>query len=180
MTIFIICLISLILTLAFSGILGYKLNFAKIHDPFHQIFMSICIGIIAIISAYAIATTSFKTINLFFLILFIPLIFKYRNHQQQANTKLKTIIASLIALCPFFCINLFKQTLGFHSLELSPYLDANFYIDISNGLNLYGEENYYNSLNINKKYHGNTPYHYFELWMSALLSKISTLDIEQD
>ncbi len=135
------------------------------------VFKHFITGLLVAVTLYSIAIAKGVTINLLLVPLLILLLRKEgrveaendgKNAYQFSFTELAFIAFISICILHLFPESEYKQA------------DAFFYLKISESLNLTGQENishYYNSLN--PIFHGAEPYHYFELWITSFIIRIT-------
>lgn len=136
-----------------------------------SIFNRFVIGLLVAVTLYSIVIAKGVTIN----ILLIPLLFfllKKRDKVEvvKAGKSAYQFPFNELAFIAFVCICIL------HLFPESEYkqADAFFYLKISESLNITGQENishYYNILN--PIFHGVEPYHYFELWITSFIIRIT-------
>lgn len=149
------------------------------------LFLSIFWGSIVLVSAVSLFITRGETINLLFIIVISVLTWFMRSDgqliKQTQLDQIKLLKSALILFgyyVIFFGLNWLRVTDGGSSFYFgSPLQDVNFYSDCADGLLRYGQENYFGSQNLFSDYHGTTMYHYFDLWIVAILSKISNTPV---
>lgn len=144
-------------------------NFSSIE----QVVMNILIGVFLIVVVTANIASGFTTTYLlFFLVLLSPL-YLLRGKQTlqlQDEFKFQKRHLLLLAVIPLFF--LYHQLLFNRFLESTPFYDFLFLSKISSGLLVNGRESFYAASSA----FYNTPiqphlYHYFELWLTGLISK---------
>ena len=144
-------------------------NFSSIE----QVVMNILIGVFLIVVVTANIASGFTTTYLlFFLVLLSPL-YLLRGKQTlqlQDEFKFQKRHLLLLAIIPLFF--LYHQLLFNRFLESTPFYDFLFLSKISSGLLVNGSESFYAASSA----FYNTPiqphlYHYFELWLTGLISK---------
>jgi len=148
----------------------------NLKEPSIRVSIKLFTGIITLVCLYSIAVSKFITINIllfFFMIFIFRMIYlktkedvKHYDYKDEIKLLLKIYIALLFCLCvQFFLTNYFsKQYFQF------TFFDFTFYSMVSGNLNSKGLEsiyNFYKNYNISKSI---TPYHYFELWLTAFFS----------
>lgn len=172
-------LILLVLLLGFYSI-GYLLNFftkiAQKDDlPYHVIFSHLLSGLVFSISITACMFTNFITTSILFLVLFLYV--SFLNRKKTANTCF--YVSKLYALLFFIVIGYLLSVFKGYDLENSythhVFVDYVYYKQVIINL-MHGQENVSEWANIlDKEYNGIIPYHYFELWLTVLVSQINTL-----
>ncbi len=137
-------------------------------------FTAFIVGLLSVISLYAIVVAKGITINVLILPLVVGLLLCHKR-MPTANDGVaaeKTgyrqfLEVGLIALLCVIVLHLFPE---------SEYKQADsfFYLKIAESLNATGQENinhYYNQYNAS--FHGAEPYHYFELWITAFIIRFT-------
>ena len=141
---------------------------------YSRLFYQIISGLFVCISLYAMVVTRGITIN----ILVLPLCYflfwdRKRNlvtqlHQPVPAIRLKNyieigfiVLLSLVIL-HVFPVDEYKQSDGF------------FYLKIAEAMNASGQENISHYFNLyNTDFNGTEPYHYFEIWITAFIIRLS-------
>ena len=154
--------------MAFKGSIDFAGNAKN-----ENLFTAFIVGLLSVISLYAIVVAKGITINL----LILPLLYGLLLCHKRKPTTDGVVYAKLgyrqflevglIALLCIFVLHLFPE---------SEYKQADsfFYLKIAESLNATGQENishYYNLYNAN--FHGAEPYHYFELWITAFIIRFT-------
>jgi len=149
------------------------------------VFLSLLCGIIFWVLVYSFYCTGFKTVHIFFPVLFVFLFIEakqqgisFSEHRRLVMNKylsIKRIAGLLILLLLIFT--------WFVSILVKPGVfpywiqdnDMAYYACISRFLSQTGQENTFgiNNLLSGEIYHGVTPYHYFELWLNSLFTNTS-------
>jgi hypothetical protein len=155
--------------------------FFKIKNPVSA-FSILCnsvVGLIFVTTIYSIVMTKGSTVNWLVVVLFIIFIF-YRAHRKKikktedniSSYRLpvwKYIIIILSINIVFFCYFVYRIT-DFNQGMFQPYFeDFNYYAKLSQYLTL-GYENRFFSFNFVSDIN-TQPYHYFEIWINALIYK---------
>jgi len=148
-----------------------------------QVFFSTLLGLISLVTVYAIVITNFHTVNNIFLIWFVLLFFssKYINKKAILEIDVKKDIPHkldyfwlLVGTFVIFCwcfFSIYSPEKEFSFFAASDYI---FNSNIAFYIRKTGEENEFHILNtLSPIYNRVTPYHYFELWLNSLLSKIT-------
>lgn len=178
----------LILSVLISTLLGYFLIWVvkrSIIFNFTYLFFSALIGTTALITLFAIWHTNGITIMSFFLLLAL---FQWAEYSRNAKNSKKTInftYSSPFFVPPVLFLALFTLFLyscwGFirpdsfipfsiPSSHPSAARDIIFQSHLPYFMTLTGQENEFHVLNtLDNAYHGAKPYHYFELWLTAIL-----------
>lgn len=142
---------------------------------FEALLISIFSGYIISISVFSIIQTGFKTINVFYFLLFA---FAYWELSRlTSNDKVRTTnsewrfgLLPLASIVFFFVLNYFSfyTSDGFipFNYNQSDYI---LYAKIAKYISITGEENGFNHLNVlDSYYNGPEPYHFFDIWGSSL------------
>ncbi|MCU0391366.1 MAG: hypothetical protein MUE81_09635 [Thermoflexibacter sp.] len=176
----------------FSYLLGHfillltkvKQNTLTIHS---RVFSKLFLGILSSVLSYSLLQSLFLTFNIFFLPL-IFLFYKEVRYQQFTTNKfssflpdkqeLRIVLVSITFATIAFLVKVLELT-DIQSGYLYHYeltYDKIFYSNLVDVLEDLGQENVEAGLNyMGKQYHGVHAYHYFELWLSALIVKFSGL-----
>jgi hypothetical protein len=158
----------------------YVLNI-KIEKKFFRLFLELVSGLLFTVVLYSIIITKFLTVNDLFIIPFLYHIFLagrrkivvpngrvFLNIFQNLHKDILTLF--LIGL-PFF---LFETFLIYNQSGYKlPNNDYFYYASLSDALNTFKRENVFLSLNefFPDQYKCLVPYHYFELWLNAIVCK---------
>ena len=169
-------LLVIILIFVFYILGNLLFRIIKIHfnTIFTQIFFSVFAGLIIAVCTVSIVKTTLNTINIFFIILFFLFLYEIRIIQKKSqliiiSDEKKTFWGVFLIL--FFTTLLIFTWNFFISAKEFNIPDHIFYGKISSYIYLTGQENLNYVLNIyDSKYHGATPYHYFELWLNSILN----------
>jgi hypothetical protein len=161
------------------------LSFFKIDEKriLYNLFIELIAGISFWVILYSIFRTEFKTVNILFIYILLSLIVIYKKQLSSyiffnLNTFKRThkdILILLVTLIPFYLYESFflikRGQFHFHI----PYNDYFSYSSWSQLLNINGYENKFLNLTVlfPESFKGMMPYHYFELWLNALISKIT-------
>jgi len=159
----------------------------RFQEPTTDLFAKLLTGIYLSITFFSIFKSSGITFNLIFVVLFAASYWHLSQKSPSSKNKKITYLPDFnhlkayrfwIYLLVFFLIFLarvifiYDANTGFLYTEVES-LDVGYYGQISDFLNLTGQENRYRVLNLwYPEVHGITPYHYFELWFTALLCAI--------
>jgi len=181
-------LVSLLATTIFYFLGGIIFNILKLNldNSYLKLFAHLVCGIIVGVFIYSIIITQFNTIMIGLLIPFCFILIGVINQKSQRERlistlriKGKTILLCLVVLFLISGYNLFFLWDKTHQILISPEADKVFYARVSDYLNYNGIEStyldYFNS-------HNPTPYHYFELWLTALIIRfpgLNTLLVQQ-
>jgi len=137
-------------------------------------FINLFAGIFASVFIYSVIMTKGITVNILTIIPLCFILYRYPpslNFKGLRGRSFFNYRINLIAI-PVFLIQLVFVLEGFRSLRLDFYPDIDYYAGVSYFINM-GFENTYKALNT-VCFDGltiRTPYHYQELWISALLAK---------
>jgi hypothetical protein len=167
------------LLLGFYSI-GYLLNFftkivQKEDKPYYTIFSHLLSGLVFSISITACIFTGFVTTSILFLVLFGYI--GFLNKDKIATTSF--YLSKLYILPSFVIIGYLLSVFKGYDIESNYtqhiFLDYIYYKQIIANL-INGQENVSEWANIlDKDYNRITPYHYFELWLTVLVSQINGL-----
>ena len=178
-------IISLIFFYAFGGLISILIKDYKNNDAFYDTFVKTAIGFLFIVFVYAVYKTNGNTVLWGFILIGLLFLFKYlhdkknkTNNLDYANNKIsiKQRLQSLCVLIGLGTVFFFFQSLFFYNDPINnlPQGDFGFYSNLVNNLNQYGIESTtrakYAILNVAES---PVPYHYPELWLAALISKIT-------
>jgi len=149
-----------------------------------DLFAKLLTGTYLIITSFSVLKSNGITFNLIFLILFGVAYWHLSRKPSFSERKIidylfdfhifksVRLVIYIIILCLIFSLRvvwLMDTETGF-LFTLFDNADNNFYAQVGDFLGLTGQENRYKVLNLwTEKAHGIAPYHYFELWMHALL-----------
>ncbi|MFA6925108.1 MAG: hypothetical protein WC223_12760 [Bacteroidales bacterium] len=163
----------------------FKTELYNKQKKYLNLFLELVAGITIIVASYAMIRTTFRTINILFLLLFIFFIYKKLSGKHKLfNSKLvfdfrdfvKNILTVIIL---FFPVYLYQEYLFLgHNLSIlhTPYPESDhfFYSNISYCISKTGIENCNIEFNLlfpsvlNKI----APYHFFELWLNGILFNV--------
>ncbi len=173
-----------IISLGVSFIIGFLvLKFIlkqPINDFFSQLFVSILIGCISITTLYAVISTNGRTILLGFVPLAIYFFCVHKKHKrisvehvvEDKNIIIQVFYISLVIL-PIILVMFLQGLPTDYSIYPDYFFDSVFYSKLSEYIPLTGNENTFREASlISQDFAGATPYHYFELWLNALISNI--------
>jgi hypothetical protein len=170
-----------LLFFAFVGDIIIRLFGFKTEKKYTNVFFALLIGMVICVIVYSVYRSHFRTINLFFILLVIPFLWERRKKIKFSNelispgrltvcffsNYLVLLEFAVLALVFVFWLN------NFHMLK-SMQLDSVYYLKIAEALKLSGQENTYHYNNIfSTDYRGVEAYHFFEMWLSALLMEFS-------
>jgi hypothetical protein len=139
-------------------------------------FFSLVIGMVFVVFCYSIVKSGFVTINLGFLIPLFFYVFFFKGKKQSMLLQIRPncskigvfVLRSLFPVSLFFLINLPEIYSNGYYIALDG--DLVYYSKISAFLKYVGIESHnpevFHKVSL-------TPYHYFELWLNALLSEFS-------
>ncbi|MFA6925109.1 MAG: hypothetical protein WC223_12765 [Bacteroidales bacterium] len=147
-----------------------------------NLFLELVVGITIIVVFYAIIRTSFKTINVLFLLLFVFFIYKkLSNRHKLFNNKitfdfrsfLKNILILIILFIPVYLYQGYLF-LGYKLNIYMPNPDHFFNSNVAYCIDKSGIENRNRVLDLLFSAFSNkiVPYHYFELWLNGILSNV--------
>ena len=136
----------------------------------------IVLGILLLSSTYALFKSSFKTILLFNLVLFVFIFFRNRKNNtisflNNFSVSLKDIFSVIIVFAAFFLFQYFNHFQMGTGIPFKINEDLTFYGRLSGYLRDFGVENFNIEYFLEDK-GGNSPYHYVELWCSAMISDV--------
>ena len=173
------------------GVFKISAGLIRLNGFYLNLFMKTLLGLMLSVIIYSLINSSFKTIHILLVLIIIFfilefLLFKRKNAQAvvlQSHMYMenKNDTAMLQKICFLFLISLFiyvwfatevlKWSGNFN--YLLNYNDKVYYSNISMMLGLTGQENR-NGINnlLDFNYHGLEPYHYFEMWLNAMLSSV--------
>lgn len=144
---------------------------AKVNS-FRDVFFALTIGTTLFVAGTAVYATGGKTVMSFYLPLLPLMIALYPQSEKKAEKNLDFWfgVCTVLVFSFFFSFSNYKDFSG----DGKPlHLDYYFYANVAHHIFETGFENTYHALNIlDKRYHGITFYHYYELWLNAGISKI--------
>jgi hypothetical protein len=139
-----------------------------------SLFWSFLAGLFVVISLYSILITKGLTVN----ILVLPVLY-FLLKQKLAAASIEDAKAVVLASkIPFLEVGFIVITsiVVLHLFPESEYKQADsfFYLKIAESLNATGQENvsHYNNL-CSANFHGLEPYHYFEIWITAFITRFT-------
>ena len=157
------------------GSLALFLAKSKTEDDYTDLFIKLLIGLSSISIFYALYKTQANTI---FLGVFIVIIFALKTFKKPELFTLKEafsikpkILIEFIAVFSFsFLFSCYFLFIDNNQIG-SVYLDYIYFANLSDFLNFSGTESSY--IDYFSATNKPQPYHYFEIWLNALLSKVS-------
>jgi len=176
-------LLAILIFLSLAWITGALLKIVFRFDPEDDIlfdtFTKLVLGLFFITTAYAIVVTGFNTVLIGLILLSVLYLLRTRNREKTGSVFKKHFnikyfksfsIALLIGFLFFVFQGLFFYNTPYNNL---PHGDCTgYYYKIINFLSLNGVEGLSKALYLITDYKDYpTPYHYPELWLSALISK---------
>lgn len=151
----------------------------KVASPFLHLFINIVTGITVAITFFSLFITSGRTVNL--LIIYVAILFlwtlKKSSFSLAENTAKRLPILELLiygtAIYSLFALEITRRGDWSSILQSSHLIDWGLYsVDVQTIMQT-GQENTYNVHSfLDAAYHGMTPYHYFELWIGVIWSKV--------
>lgn len=174
---FVVFIIIVLLYLV-GAIVLYPFDKDSFRKSISKIFINLLLGLTLSITAYSIILTGFKTVNLFFVLLYLILFIHRKNvtylhgltneYSELSWVKLILLFSLVILIYYLFflltIINVFDWTLSGQTIDV----DSSFYSKLSQYLSL-GYENLYFARNFSENL-GVQPYHYFEIWLTSMVS----------
>ena len=144
-------------------------------STYGRVFWYFFAGLFLLISVYSIVVTTGRTVNIFILPLLYYILKGVNNSEQETiklspeNNRLPWLEVAFVSLLSVVILHLFPE---------SEYKQADsfFYLKIAESLNATGQENisHYNNV-YNSAFHGMEPYHYFEMWITAFIIRLTDL-----
>lgn len=136
-----------------------------------QLFTSFFCGLLIVIFFYSLIVTKGLTVNL----LILP-VFYYLFIDNNKQAMIKGTERFSIRQMPFTEMGFISLLviIILHVFPESEYKQADsfFYLKIAESLNATGQENMNHYFNLyNNSFHGMEPYHYFTIWITALISR---------
>ena len=179
-----ICIIYVVGSLIFS-LSGYSKK-----NTYQLLFCKLLSGLIALLAIYSCAITGFNTINIIIPLLAGIFLFMEKPaikiHFQKnifapsyIFSDLNKFLILLLFLIPLIAIQLIRNDFFNANVIYLSYVDFGFYTNISEYLNITGIENLHpNWENLLQGNLSNTsiPYHYGDLWINAMLLKLSPVN----
>ncbi len=162
--------------------IGYLLNyFTKVvqttDKPYYSIFNNLVFGLVFSVSLTACIFTGFVTTSMLFLFIFGYIIFLNKAKVANYHFYFKKLYPLPFFVLVGYSLSVFKgyNLEGTYTQNL--FIDYIFYKQVIFNL-INGQENVSEWANIlDKDYDGISPYHYFELWLTVLLSKTNKLPV---
>lgn len=169
------------------GFLTKRYLFGKhyLEHTYKHIFLNLLIGITVLICLFSFYKTSFRTINIGFAVFGLILFWEHRNKmsdekQLSYSLNYSKIGRKLITLLPiqilFFSLGVYS-CIDFNANYpfVSPHRDYVLYCTIAESLAKTGFENVYMAEKFLEpvKYNFCSQYHYYDMWLNALISEIS-------
>lgn len=157
---------------AFHAILKTKPGFTQF-----DIFLNIVTGLILIIAIYSIVVTQGSTVSWLYLYILAGYAFLFKpGHKSDYSfrislNKLIKTVAGLIGISLILYVVYLSSLLDFKSLSFTETnVDWQYYAKTSQYLNLgFESTSQFDNIAFGSSF---TPYHYFEIWLSALFSKV--------
>lgn len=143
--------------------------FSSIMSFYGRLFNSFFCGLLIVIFFYSVIVTKGLTVNLLVLPVFYYLFIGNNRHvmikgtQRLSVRQMPFLEVGFISLLVIIILHVFPE---------SEYKQADsfFYLKIAESLNATGQENISHYFNLyNNSFHGMEPYHYFEIWITALI-----------
>jgi len=160
-------------------VVGLTFKNIKVESPFLHLFINIATGITVATTFFSLFITSGRTVNL--LTIYVVILFlwtlKKSSFSSTKNPSAHFPIFELLiygtAIYSLFALEIIRRSDWSSVLQPAHLIDWGLYsVDVQTML-LAGQENTYNVHNfLDAAYHGMTPYHYFELWIGGVWSKI--------
>lgn len=138
-----------------------------LESSYGHAFYSLLFGALFIVCSYSLFVAKGITINMLMIPLFLLLVKK----KERGMRVIKVAIPYLEIF-----VMVFIGVIILHLLPESEYKqnDSFYYLKIAESLNRTGQENTYHYYNVyNDLFHGTEPYHYFELWCTAFITKLT-------
>ena len=135
------------------------------------IFLTLFFILALAVSGFALLKTSLISFNIALFCYSVFGVFKYRSDYFS-----KDLISPVWVVIPiiFFIFYILKYSVFYNAQVQFPNLPHNdilHYLSISDGLSKYGQENFFRFKNdLFSEFNGLIPYHYFDLWLNALIS----------
>ena len=149
---------------------------------FQGFFFRIFTGTLLFMLGFSFVFSKLQTVNLGFLLIVICFLIELKREQQItihaiAAEKKRSfgnfflLIFSILFVYVWSVAIIFKKgEFGFSPTSI----DNVYYATLSENLRLTGEENPFGIANLfSADYHGTIPYHYFELWLNSMFSRIT-------
>ena len=154
------------------------LSFFSINEGFFfRLFVKYIVGITTIVLIYSIIKTHGKTVNILLLPIISTLLYHFRGLLKKPFLNKKEIFKELLwSLIPFLCVFLYQSWFFFDFSNgwIHPlFRDFHAYASFSNSLKISGIENPHIQMTyFFPEKSGLFPYHYPELWLTAVFSEI--------
>ncbi len=166
---------------------GHFISRVLAHAPntgfYSTLLRNIFTGYVAVVILHSIIQTGFQTVNLVMLLIAALLCIEVRRTSFEQHTRftinarevITVLVAStLLFLIPWLTISNNDSHLGFFYTETDYIL----YSRIAQSLLNNGHENGFTILNQLDSYYTNPePYHFFDIWGAATVSKLTTLNV---
>jgi len=154
-----------LLLFAISLLLGLLFYNIKLNNTIKTYFLNSFLGIFTIVCLYSYTIVGFKTINLLSGIVLAYLCFKNNSRFKFDKLNVKEL-AHILYIFPIVFI-----LYGCYTLPLSIEYDVRYYSKIAYSFREFKQENFYHFYNqYNGFFYGTTPYHYFEMWLTSLIT----------
>jgi hypothetical protein len=178
---FLILIISLVIFYSFGWALKKIFKVETGNNFLQNIFINILIGIVFLTSIYSVFQAQLITILSINFLLFLILLYYYRSSYNKNSIPLLEkpfrffIIPLLIILVFSFGLSIvFSIDLSGFPIVVTRGYDYAYYSQISKSLGDTGIENYFTTEKyLSGKYNYVVPYHYFDLWLCDMISRIS-------
>jgi hypothetical protein len=186
--------IYLLISLGFFYVIGHSVlfvfNIKQASNAHINLFSKLAIGVILFVFLYSVIVTKGKTIYLEFIIIGTGMLYLLKKENLFLNKKqdiklffqidkkqgLRLLLETIIVAAGWF---LWQQLFCRNIPYAVPGQDVAYYSKVAEYLNMTGNENAFTTYNLfDSKYNATSPYHYFEIWLTAGLSRaFSTLSI---
>ncbi|TDH27810.1 hypothetical protein EXU57_04890 [Segetibacter sp. 3557_3] len=140
-----------------------------------QMFYRFFTGLVFVVSCYSIVVASGRSINL----VLVPLLFLFLHFHggpAQSGNPSTSKGPQYGSALPELGLIVFVSVLVLFIAPESEYKQADsfFYLKIAESLNQSGQENLSHYFNrYSSFFHGTEPYHYFDLWLTAIITRIT-------
>src|SRR6185312_4345533 len=146
----------------FLGLLFYNI---KLNNTTKTYFLNSFLGVFTLVCLYSYIIVGFKTINLLSGLVLAYLCFKNGSRFKFDKLNVKELSPLLYIFLTVFIL------CGCYTLPLSIEYDVRYYSKIAYSLREFKQENFYHFYNqYNTLFNGTTPYHYFEMWLTSLIT----------
>ncbi len=169
-------LIAYVFVIGFISVGHAFLKIASTNDKasftYGSLFSRFIAGLIITVCIYSVLAAKGVTINLLLLPL-LHLLFVKKQGLPQADT---TYDDKQFSIFGELALAVFLSILFLHLFPESEYKQADsfFYLKIAESLNATGQENLNHYFNhYNAAFNGVEPYHYFELWLTAMIMQVT-------